>query len=435
MSSQSLHQAKIGYLIPQFPGQTHIWMWREIIHLREWGLNIRIYSTRRPPDRDLARHGFAAAALQETTYLWPASIGALIASVMWAVLTRPIRLLQCLGLALTLPIEHQPGRHRHALPLVPLACILARDAHRERISHLHCHTCASGAVIAMMVKRLTGIPYSMTLNANLEVWAGAMQEKLSEAKFTVMITQWLLEQVRRDYPTLPADRAILGRIGVDTCKWVPKCRHLARENVFRIASVSRLHASKGQDILLQAVAKVARTLAGISSESRLAVTIIGDGPERGSLESLTKELRISDFVHFTGSLGEESVIEKLVDSDLFVLASHSEPLGVAYMESMALELPTIGTNAGGVPEIIEDGVNGWLVPPRDPDALADQIIWVMKHAERRREVAIAGRKSIQARFDSRIGAATLHEQFVGTMPELRGSGIRLAEADAHISNC
>ncbi len=237
-----------------------------------------------------------------------------------------------------------------------------------------------------MVKWLIGIPFSMTLNANLEWWGGAMSKKLSEAKFTIIITEWLFEQVHRDYPESLAKsgRRFRGRIGVDTRKWKPRLRECsAKESVFRIATVSRLHESKGHDILLRAIDKANQKLSKLDGSPQLLVTIIGDGPERAALELLAGELHLATIVNFMGSLGEESVIEELSSSDAFILASHSEPLGVVYMEAMALELPTVGTNAGGVPEIIKDAENGWLVPPKDPESLSNRILWLIEHPNER----------------------------------------------------
>jgi colanic acid/amylovoran biosynthesis glycosyltransferase len=406
---------RIAYLIPEFPGQTHVWMWREIVHLREWGMDLRLYSTRRPPERDQARHAFAAGAIQETTYLWPISPLSLAASLLWAMFLHPIGFLRCIGLAFSLPLTRAPGRKQRVLPLVPVACHFARDLRRRRIEHLHCHTCAAGAILAMMARRLAGVPFSMTLNANLEWWGGAMWEKLSDARFTLAITAWLLAQIRHDYPNLPESQALLGRIGVDTRKWTPAAQRNGSPGIFRVASVSRLHASKGHDVLLRALAQVVGRLHGISKATpRITLTLIGDGPERKALEALTQELRLNDHVTFKGSLGEDAVIEELRQADAFILASHSEPLGVVYMEAMSLGLPTVGTAAGGVSEIMEDGVTGWLVPPKDPAALAEKILWLMEHPEAREAVAAAGRRSIEAQFDSRIGAATLYERLTGS---------------------
>jgi glycosyltransferase involved in cell wall biosynthesis len=264
----------------------------------------------------------------------------------------------------------------------------------------------------MMLKRLTGIPYSLTLNANIEWWGGAMAEKMAEAQFTIAITEWLLEEIRRDYPNLRQDQAILGRIGVDTKKWTPEQKAVKRElEVFQIITVGRLHSSKGHDLLIRAI----KTL--VDAGRNVKLTVIGAGPERQYLESLVGELGLSNLVEFAGSVSEDRIIEYMKQSDIFVLASHAEPLGVVYMEAMAMEVPTIGTNAGGVPEIITDGRDGLLVSPGDEQSLAQAISRLMENSDLRAQLARCGRATVAERFDSRIGAATLHQKLFGTLPK------------------
>jgi glycosyltransferase involved in cell wall biosynthesis len=262
----------------------------------------------------------------------------------------------------------------------------------------------------MMVKRITGVPFSMTLNANLEWWGGAMAEKLHDADFTVAITQWLLDQIHRQYPDLNSDQAILGRIGVDTRRWTVAPSAGNETNEFRLMTVGRLHASKGHDVLLRAVKQLSN--AGAAVTLRLA----GAGPERGNLEKLANELGIADRVTFLGSLPEDRIIEELRSADAFVLASHAEPLGVVYMEAMSLGVATIGTSAGGVSEIISDEVDGLLVPPGDPQRLAEAIQRLMDDPILRRRIGEAGRETIVARFDSRLGAAVLFSRMFGHPP-------------------
>jgi glycosyltransferase involved in cell wall biosynthesis len=398
----------IAYLIPEFPGQTHVWMWREIEHLRQWGVQVQIFSTRPPPERDMARHAFAGAARQETAYVGWGRME-MLGACLWALGTRPRALLGCIKLALTLPVEAGP-RWRTVLPLVAPACVLARRSLSASVAHLHCHTCAKGAILAMMHKRLTGIPYSMTLNANIEWWGGAMAQKFGEAGFTIAIAHWLLEQVRRDFPQLEPGQALLGRIGVDTRKWRPAQGHGRHGGPVRIVSVGRLTASKGFDILLRALARVA------GAGQDVSLRIIGAGPEREALETLTGDLGIGARVAFLGSLAEEQIIAEFRTADLFVLASHAEPLGVVYMEAMSMGVATIGTAAGGVGEIIRDGVNGLLAPPADADGLAARITRLIGDVGLRQRLAEAGRRTIVEQFDSRLGAAVLFERLTGKKP-------------------
>ena len=209
----------IGYVIPEYPGQTQIWVHREITHLREWEVQIQVFSTRRPPERDRSRSEFAATAESDTIYLWPISAVRALRALFWAV-GRPVRLMRCIKLAFTLPVERRPP-WRTVLPLLVPSCVLAQEATRLGVSHLHSHSCSNSAILCMMTKRLAGIPFSMTLNANIEIWGGAMKAKFEDAEFTIAITHWLLDQLRRDYPSLTPAQALLGRIGVDTREPVP----------------------------------------------------------------------------------------------------------------------------------------------------------------------------------------------------------------------
>lgn len=404
--------SNFGYIIPEFPSQTHIWIWREIRQLRQWKLPIQLFSTRRPQPRDRARHAFAQAAEAETIYLWPPGVFQAIGCLLWAVLLHPIGFLRAVKLGLCLPVNKRP-RWRHVLPLIIPACVMAKAAKRLNISHFHSHTCSNSAIICMMVKRLVGIPFSMTLNANIEWWGGAMKEKFQDARFTIAITQWLLDQMRRDYPSLGENQRLLGRIGVDTTQWTP-AEHGSGQaaGITRLITVGRLHESKGHDILLEAVKRL------VAAGHEITLEIIGEGPQRAELESRSRESGLSDRVRFLGSLSEQQIIERMREADLFVLASHAEPLGVVYMEAMSMQVATIGTAAGGVGEIITTGVDGILVPPRDAEALADAIGNLIKDKLLRRRLAAAGRRTIIERFDSRLGAATVYEQLTGEAPTI-----------------
>jgi glycosyltransferase involved in cell wall biosynthesis len=399
----------IGYIIPEFPGQTHIWMWREISHMREWGVPLTIFSTRKPPAQVRARHAFADAAEAETVYLWPSPLGRALTSVLWAMARHPLGFLKAAWMGMTLPVDNRPAA-KSVLPLLVPATIFARECARGDISRLHSHTCSNSAVLCMMVKRILGIPFSMTLNANIEWWGGAMAEKFADADFTIAITQWLLDEMHRDYPGLKPSQALLGRIGVDTHQWVPAALNGSNGRVagaIRLMTVGRLDTCKGHDDLLRAVKLL------VDSGKDVSLRIAGAGPEREALEQLRAEFGLVDRVQFLGSLPESRVIEELKTADLFVLASHAEPLGVVFMEAMALAVPTIGTAAGGVSEIISSGSDGLLVPPKNPSALADAISSLMSDETRRKRLGEAGREKIVREFDSRIGAATLYERLLG----------------------
>jgi colanic acid/amylovoran biosynthesis glycosyltransferase len=398
---------KIGYLIPEFPGQTHTFIWRELSHLRQWGLQTRLYSTQRPHDRIRAKHAFAGEAAAETVYLWPPKLQVLLGALLWAIVTRPVGLLRCVALALTLPIDAKPGFVK-LLPLILPASIMARDVVRNGVTRLHCHTSANGCVIAMMVQRLTGVPFSQTLHGDLHWWGGAMAQKFAESDFIMVITKKYLQEMGEKFPSLRPDQTFVAGMGVDTTKWKPVNRPRVRQGPFKLVTVARLHESKGHDVTFKAV----RSL--LDSGRSVQLNLVGEGPERPALEALIAQLKLQDNVKLLGSCPEERVMAEIDAADAFVLASHAEPLGVVYMEAMAKALPTIGTAAGGVPELIEHGTDGLLVPPHDPVALAAVIAQLIDDPALCDALGQKARQTVIDRFDSRISAGKLYQRWTGS---------------------
>ena len=115
-----------------------------------------------------------------------------------------------------------------------------------------------------------------------------------------------------------------------------------------------------------------------------------------------------------GAIDAGAVKQKLLDAHVFVLASWHEPLGVAYMEAMACGVPVIGTDAGGVRELIDDGHNGKLVPPKDPTALARAIRDLAQNPDSAQRFSDAGRIQVETRFRASLGAETLVSEILAT---------------------
>ena len=173
----------------------------------------------------------------------------------------------------------------------------------------------------------------------------------------------------------------------------------------RIFSCGRLHVVKGHQLLINAAAKLARR--GIDLE----VYIAGEDENQGNgfkqvLQNQINELGLENTVHLLGAISDEEVKQQLLAAHMFALASFSEPLGVVYMEAMSCEVPAIATNAGGVPELIEHGVDGLLIPPHDATALADQIEQLAAAPSKAEKLAAHGRRKVENKFSSMRGAQT-----------------------------
>jgi colanic acid/amylovoran biosynthesis glycosyltransferase len=402
---------KLGYLMTVFPHQGHLWFWREVSWMNQWQVPLQLFATRHADQRDKAKHAWAATAEEQTIYLWPMSAGKILATLLASFFRSPIGFLRSIWLGLTIDVDFsQRPRWKHTLPLIIPACHLASLVRKQGITHLHTHTAAKGAIICMMLERLAGIKWSMIVNAHIEWWGGAMEQKFQEAEHTFFVTQWMIEQMESEYPRIPREKYSLGRVGVDSRKWRPDPAARSENPAPVILAVGRLVSSKNHNHSIEAI----KILKDRGIEAKLKIG--GDGPERQNLEDLIARLGLADRVEMLGNLSEEQYLEEMKRADIFVLASHGEPMGVVYMEAQAMEVPAIGCNALGAKELIVDGKTGILVPPNSPPDIAEAFIKLIENPDLRRRMGKAGREHVLANFDSRIWAAKLYEYLFKKQP-------------------
>lgn len=158
-----------------------------------------------------------------------------------------------------------------------------------------------------------------------------------------------------------------------------------------IGSIGRLSAEKGHKDLVLAVSEV------VKAGHDVSCFLVGDGPERGGIESLINELSLGSHVFLTGYIRTPQ--PALEDFDLMVLPSYTEGLPNAVLESLLMDVPVIATAVGGTPEIIESGVNGVTVNPARPDEIAGRIIEFLNNRGLYREMAKRGKKDVIERFN------------------------------------
>jgi len=174
-------------------------------------------------------------------------------------------------------------------------------------------------------------------------------------------------------------------------------RHLPEESPI-ILFVGRLIRWKGVETLIQAMPFIHTKI----SSARLV--IIGDGPERTHLEQTVRDKQLHTIIKFTGKVDDKTRTDYYYEASVFVLPSQQqngmvmEGLGVVLLEAMAAGCPVIGSNVGGIPDIIIDGENGFLVPERDPEALAEKIVSLLSDQELSERFRQEGFRTVQTRF-------------------------------------
>lgn len=159
-----------------------------------------------------------------------------------------------------------------------------------------------------------------------------------------------------------------------------------------IGSVGRLHPQKGFTVLLESFRLVHEQLPNVILE------IVGDGVLRENLQDQAKKLNIADKIRFMGRIPHQEIVQKLSQWDLFVISSMWEGFGIAIIEAMAMEKAVVATNVGGIIEVIDNGINGYLVPPESPTALAQRIIELLSNETKRVEMAKAAREKALKHF-------------------------------------
>ena len=397
---------KVGYLVPEFPGQTHIFFWRELMQLRKLGIEPGIVSTRRPA-KALVSHSWAELAMQETAYLFPLNFAQMVGTVHQLAVCGPRAWWRCLSIALVCRRERRYAGFR-LLTMILFGARLLRLARTHQWKHIHVHSCGDAANIALFSRLLGGIPYSLTLHGPLKDYGPNQAAKWSHASFAIVITNRLRQEVESTLPMHTRPELVVAPMGVDTERFrrSDDYRPWGGQGKLRIFSCGRLNPCKGHSTLIRAVA----VLRDRGVDVRLDIAGAHDssnGSYLQQMEALIHDLQLQEAVSLLGAVTEEAVQEHLEAAHVFALASLHEPLGVAYMEAMAMEVPVVGTLGGGVTELIEDGRDGVLVTPERPRELADAIQHIASNPELAREMGRLARKKILSQFHSSLSAKAI----------------------------
>jgi glycosyltransferase involved in cell wall biosynthesis len=186
-----------------------------------------------------------------------------------------------------------------------------------------------------------------------------------------------------------------------------------------IGSVGRLSIEKGFDTLLRAANQL------IEEGARLRLQLVGGGHQRQSLERLTKQLGITDHVALLGDLEHANVRDALAGFDIFAMPSRAEGFGVAALEAQAMELPVVASDVHGLPDVVQHGRTGLLVPPGDHQALASALGRLIADPGLRASMGRAGREFVQQRYrwqDNAVQMERLYSSLLAAFTSEPASG-------------
>ncbi|MBE9213110.1 glycosyltransferase [Plectonema cf. radiosum LEGE 06105] len=192
---------------------------------------------------------------------------------------------------------------------------------------------------------------------------------------------------------------IVHHMGIDCKKFTFALRKPKANGRVEIVTIARLVEKKGIEYGIRAVAKL------VKDKPHLKYSIIGDGPLREQLQKLIEEFGINENVRLLGWKQQEEIIEILTNADIFMAPSITTPDGdqegipVVLMETMAMGLPVVSTQHSGIPELVKDGVSGFLVPERDVDALAQKLSYLIEHPELWTEIGKLGHAFVEEYYN------------------------------------
>jgi glycosyltransferase involved in cell wall biosynthesis len=353
---------RIAYLVNRYPAVSHTFIRREITALAACGVEVVRLSLRDgtagvvdPADR---------VEGERTRVVLAVGTAGLAAHALGTLRRWPARALGAARLALRLGRGSDRGVPRHLAYLVE-ACVLRRWLEEAGVEHVHAHFGTNAAAVTLLCRRLGGPPYSFTVHGPEEFERApglALDVKAEGAAFVVAVSVHGQRELARRCAGDVAARIHLVRCGLDATFLAGDVTPVPARR--RLLFVGRLAAEKAPLTLLEAAARLAR--AGDAFE----LVMVGDGPLRVEVAARVAALGLRDRVTMTGALAASEVRRQIEDARALVLPSVAEGLPVVLMEAMARGRPVIATDVGGVPELVEPGVSGWLVPARAIEPLA-----------------------------------------------------------------
>ena len=398
----------VAYIMSRFPKLTETFVLYEILAVETQGVRVELFPLMREHTQTMHTE---ARPLVERAQFTPFISPAIVLSNLRALITQPRAYLGALATSL----RATWGSLRYLggiLVFFPKAVHMARLMKQQNVRHIHAHFASHPAAAAFIIHRLAGIPYSFTAHgSDLHRDQHMLCEKVREAAFTVTISGYNA-QIIRDRCGAAAHDVVVVRSGVDTGVF-QAAEQVSTDGPLKILCIGSLHEVKGQTHLIEACRLLRER--GVAFECNL----IGGGEDRDKLEQQVAAANLGDVVHFRGQVPRSEVLAALQSADVLVTPSvpsqdgRREGIPVVIMEAMASGLPVVASRLSGIPELVDDGINGVLIEPGDSQGIAEALAALAQDSDRRHQYGGAGREKVIQSFDLHQNAARLVRMFGG----------------------
>jgi glycosyltransferase involved in cell wall biosynthesis len=395
---RAAHMAGVAYLANTFPSPVEPYVGEEIAHLRESGVPVIACSVLR------SRH--AREQVHADIVLFPSGPWCLLMG-LWLGLRHRQQLRPVLRRAME--DRREPWlRRMKTLLHTWLGCCLAWKLRKAEVCHLHVHHGYAAAWIAMTAAMVLGGTYSMTLHgSDLLLGASYLDVKIEHCQCCFTISEYNRKVLRRLYPLVEDRKLLVQHLGVPIpVKASVRVPAEDSPSRFTLLTVGRLHTVKNHTFLLYGCALLRER--GRVVHCRVA----GDGTERRRLRDLRDHLNLSSEVEFLGAIPHEELGTYYDAADLVVLTSVSEGIPLTLMEAMARGALVLAPAITGIPELVADGVTGFLYRPGSLEDFASRIAWIREHYAGLGHVRHAARQHVLHSFNRELNLPRFQQRLL-----------------------
>lgn len=385
---------RMAYLVSAYPALSHTFILREVLGLKARGIDI-VTASINPDARPMERLTADERSERELTYVLKSHglVGGLKAHA-WTLLNHPAGYINGLRFALRRggTLKQQAWNLFHLTE----AFMIGKWMNQARVEHLHVHFGTAAASVASLARKVFPITLSMTVHGPDEfanVREEHFAEKVEATEFVVCISHFARGQTMQHSDPSGWHKLDVVRLGIFP-DYGDHTRLPHATGTFEMACVGRLTPAKGQHLLIEALHRLQK-----QGVTHIRLTLAGNGPDEASLRQHAQEMGVSHLIHFAGPLNQHEVRELYARSDAFVLPSFAEGIPVVLMEAMSFGLPCLSTRTAGIPELIEDGVSGFLVAPSDVDGLAERMRQLATDQALCESLGQAGRQQVLSRYN------------------------------------
>lgn len=391
---------RVAYLVNQYPKVSHTFIRREIHALEGMGVQVDRFALRGwdGPVADAAD----LAERERTRYLLRSGLAALVMALLRQLVRQPVVFARALGLAMRMSRGSSRGALYH-LAYLAEACVLRAELNNTGAVHLHAHFGTNTAEVAMLTRALGGPPYSFTVHGPEEFdspQALGLREKIRRARNVVAISSFGRSQLWRWADLRDWPKVQVVHCGLDAAFFGPGAE--PPNTAARLVCVGRLCEQKGQLLLIEACARLH------ADGQPFELVLAGDGEMRPEVEAAIARHGLAGSVRITGWVDSQRVRDEIAAARALVLPSFAEGLPVVLMEALAVGRPVLSTYVAGIPELVRDGVEGWLFEAGSVDAAAQAMRRCLQApVEELRRMGEAGRARVLERHDAKAEAARL----------------------------